>query len=508
MKDDCKRWGELSDLRAVEGELSIGEAEFIVAHVKSCASCAAERLVFEQLSGCLDQTEQEAGQAPHGDRTVPITHELRHARPAARRNWIVAFSTVAAAVAAAAAWAFSLGAGSANPTVGPPPPAMAGVPRARSFAQLLLVSGDVTMEGSQPSAGATLDEADTMVVGEGRACLAHGDVTTCVESHSRVRILEARGATRRVELGRGTLLSRQAPGTSRDEFEVKTKFGTVTGIGARFVTAYVDGGVSISSLGGRLRIVPSSGVEKVIEGRQSVRFDASSVVPEEPQNGPTESLFSEMASWEEASLTPVALTSTPSGATVRIDDASVGVTPLSMMMPRGSHDLVVELPGFAEHEGSLDVQGAERVAQEVTLVRLEPETKPATATPAGPAQLLSQAQALRKQGKYADAAWAYQALLSRYPSSSEAAASRLSLAELQLTGLGAPAPALASFRQYLRSGGALRQEARYGEIRALRALGRDAEARGLAEKFVRTYPDSGQAVSLGRWLGTSSPSAE
>jgi tetratricopeptide (TPR) repeat protein len=113
---------------------------------------------------------------------------------------------------------------------------------------------------------------------------------------------------------------------------------------------------------------------------------------------------------------------------------------------------------------------------------------------------LARAQTSRKQGQYLEAARNYQMILSRFPSSSEAAATRLSLGDLQLSQLGAPEAALNSFRQYLTAGGALRQEASYGEIRALRALGRSEEARSLARKFSASYPQSGQAVSLRRWL--------
>ena len=53
-----------------------------------------------------------------------------------------------------------------------------------------------------------------------------------------------------------------------------------------------------------------------------------------------------------------------------------------------------------------------------------------------------------------------------------------------------------SFDAYLRSGGGLVQEARYGRIRALRKLGRASEERAAIARFIADYPKSVQAASL------------
>ena len=86
--------------------------------------------------------------------------------------------------------------------------------------------------------------------------------------------------------------------------------------------------------------------------------------------------------------------------------------------------------------------------------------------------------------------------MTAHPKSAEAHAALLSLAELQLGPLGDAAGALRSYDAYLRSGGGLSQEARYGRIQALGRLGRGAEERAAIEEFVRTYPSSVQARAL------------
>jgi TolA-binding protein len=109
---------------------------------------------------------------------------------------------------------------------------------------------------------------------------------------------------------------------------------------------------------------------------------------------------------------------------------------------------------------------------------------------------------LRSSGRYPAAAKAYQNLLGTHPRSSEASAALISLAELQLSQLGQTAAALRSFDAYLAHGGSLAQEARYGRIRALRRLGRTAEARTATEAFLRAYPGSAQAKALRKRSGS------
>jgi outer membrane protein assembly factor BamD (BamD/ComL family) len=111
------------------------------------------------------------------------------------------------------------------------------------------------------------------------------------------------------------------------------------------------------------------------------------------------------------------------------------------------------------------------------------------------AQMLSAARGLRAQGRLGEAAQAYRALQSAHPRSAEARASQVSLGDLDLS-LGNPSSALRSFEAYLAGGGALAQEARYGRIRALQALGRKAQERAATEEFLRLYPDSVQARAL------------
>jgi TolA-binding protein len=130
----------------------------------------------------------------------------------------------------------------------------------------------------------------------------------------------------------------------------------------------------------------------------------------------------------------------------------------------------------------------------------EPTATPARAKRPSAAELLARAQRLRSARDYRGAVRAYQRLIRRHPASSEARLAQVSLAQLQLT-QGDPEAALAGFDAYQRRGGSLAQEAHYGKIQALRALGRTDQERAEIRRFLAHYPKALQSSALKRRLG-------
>jgi TolA-binding protein len=125
---------------------------------------------------------------------------------------------------------------------------------------------------------------------------------------------------------------------------------------------------------------------------------------------------------------------------------------------------------------------------------------PVASTPPSAAELLSRAQDARSVRNYAGAVKLYRELARTYPKSAEAHLSRISLAQLELT-QGNPQQALAGFEAYERLGGPLLQEAEYGKIQALGALGRTDEEGAEIRRFLARHPKSLQAAALKRRLG-------
>jgi TolA-binding protein len=115
---------------------------------------------------------------------------------------------------------------------------------------------------------------------------------------------------------------------------------------------------------------------------------------------------------------------------------------------------------------------------------------PAPVPQTTPASLFRDAGAARRAGDFTRARALYAELASRFPDSTEARVSRVSLGKLLLSA-GNAREAEAVFAQYLRSGASdLREEALVGRADALSALGRSAEERRARLELVRRYPES------------------
>jgi hypothetical protein len=146
-----------------------------------------------------------------------------------------------------------------------------------------------------------------------------------------------------------------------------------------------------------------------------------------------------------------------------------------------------------------ELGSSRRLVEGESLQRGIRDTKPANipkAKPtAGASTLLGRARAQRRDGDTRGAMQTYAELVRTHPRSPAAQTARMSLAQLQLD-RGATEDALRLFRAYGQRGGPLAEEAAYGEIRALRKLGRGSEAKRAADAFVRRYPESPYGAKL------------
>lgn len=122
-----------------------------------------------------------------------------------------------------------------------------------------------------------------------------------------------------------------------------------------------------------------------------------------------------------------------------------------------------------------------------------PTPKPPRAAPRvavdDPATLIKRARSLRGSGDAKRASKTYAQLIEHYPSSAEANAARVALGQLRLRS-GRAKSALRLFDRYLGNGGALAEEALWGKIQALDALGRSSALKAAVETLARRYPRS------------------
>ncbi len=178
------------------------------------------------------------------------------------------------------------------------------------------------------------------------------------------------------------------------------------------------------------------------------------------------------------------------------------------MAPSTADDAKSGGRAVARHGGGVAVDVAPKVepavADEPEPEAPEPDEPPLDATgsagtepepPLAPvartaAALLDKAQRQASKGRRAAAITTYERLVARHPGSDEAKAARVSLGRLELA-RGRARSALGHFDAYLASSaGPLVEEARYGRIRALRALGRHEQERRSIEAFLGDHPKS------------------
>jgi hypothetical protein len=122
------------------------------------------------------------------------------------------------------------------------------------------------------------------------------------------------------------------------------------------------------------------------------------------------------------------------------------------------------------------------------------------------AVLFAEANALRRRGETRQAVALYQSLRQRFPESSQAVLSAISVGDLLLAEADATG-AVAAYSDYLRDSprGALTEEALFGRARALRMLGRGDEERRTWEELLRRYPRSAYQPTASRRLRELAP---
>ncbi len=128
----------------------------------------------------------------------------------------------------------------------------------------------------------------------------------------------------------------------------------------------------------------------------------------------------------------------------------------------------------------------------------EPDTGKTVVAP--PEQLLTTAQRELAAGDRPTAMRSYRILIERFPDSVEGRTARISLGRLLLA-TGDTSAALVEFEKYLdgHDAGPLLEEARYGRIRCLQALGRTAELHTAIDDFEARYPTSLHHERLAKW---------
>lgn len=506
----CRQAREAALAGEVEGSAPPPSA---AEHLEGCEACRSWVATSEAVEALVAEA---AAEVPLLDelterRLVTAALDAAAAAPAerapARRRWPVLAAAAAVVVAGLAGLALlalrGTGGGAPSPSPAPEGPGL--------VASASLCSGSCTAAGRPVAAGETLQPGEEIEVAEGgrMGIVLGGDHRVWLHG-ARGRVESVGGGEAVLRLVDGLVVARAAgPGLT-----IRTADGEASSLG----TIYV-----VEARGGRLvRVETLEGTVAVRRGaaHQQVAAGQGLEPGEEPRPLATDRRDALLAmvgrdrqSGAGASLT---VQTTPSGARVLLDGLDQGFAPVSLLLAPGAYALEVEAEGFsgvreelAVSEGEalrrlyhLEAAPAPDAGAAVAAAEVEPrpaarEHAPLPPQERTPSAYYERANALRREGRRAEAVAVYEELRSRFPGTAAARNATYSIGELSLQSLGRPQEALRAFEEYLaQPGGAVRQEAMLGRIEALRRLGRGEAERRAIEDYLARYPDGVGSESL------------
>ncbi|MGC4064010.1 MAG: PEGA domain-containing protein [Polyangiaceae bacterium] len=498
-KSDCKRWTELSEQSESGGTLAPSDERWARRHEDTCPECAAEARFWMALENALEHPEAldvplRAEQRQKPTRTTsPVFNRLLRSPYS-----FLCTAAVAAVTFAATQWP-------------PRRPRSAPLASATFEVRLVEVHGRVRIGEGSAVAGARWTSRDRLRTGDdGRACVKLRDsILACFDSRSDATLDDAEPTHFGVRLDSGRVISKLGPQPSSRPYTVRTRALTATALGTEFVVATnSEHEVSVRLYEGRLELRTTRAGTQTIGAPSAAALDTTlSATPlTDEVRKLDETLRRLVQRRRDDSASVLEVSTRPAGAEVHLDDELFGPTPLSVLVG-GGHRLTVSKPGYSTIAEWLAPVFEPRRQRTYELAPLDEGAAPMTTAEShssvpreksgsDPKTLLARAQDLRAKGKLRESVTVLHQLIQNHPGSPEARVSLVSLGELELTEFGRAAQALQAFDSYLKVGGALTREARFGKIRALLALGQRDEAERARRAFLEAYPNSIQAEQL------------
>ena len=317
-----------------------------------------------------------------------------------------------------------------------PPVASAPAPAPTPVGSVVLTSGaGVEVDGRAVAVGQKLPKGSVVLARSGVACLAlDPSVRACVARGTLLRV-DAVGADRRLALLGGKIAAELDPQPAGTSFGITTREGSAIAVGTAFSVEVPPGDAPVVT-----RVMHGTVVVRAAGGREQL-----------------------VHAHEAASMT-------------------TAPTPLSAIDESRDRALLAPTVTAEPVDASAPAPASPRASVEAT------ETA---------ATLLAAAREKRALGDADGAAAAYRDLFARHPASVEAHTALVPWGEM-LLGRGDATTALDAFDRYVAKGGPLLEEASFGRIRALRALGRVDDARAATDTFVARFPNGPLAATLTR----------
>ncbi|GEM_PF-3644360 len=190
----------------------------------------------------------------------------------------------------------------------------------------------------------------------------------------------------------------------------------------------------------------------------------------------------------------------PENARLKIDGVLVTNAPLfDILLCEGDHNIELEKTGFKKLERRIRVDNTTTHELYLKLKRVEHEVKKSEVL--GAQDLLRRARGARIEKNWKKAQKIYLKIIKKFPQERAARIALIALGDLERGPLSRPRKALHHYRAYQKTRGPLIVEAYYGEIMALKKLGRSSEEKEKILKFLTRFPSALQRRRLKKRLG-------
>jgi hypothetical protein len=516
LKQDCKTVRSIWAAEAA-GKHPDGDEQVLVRrHVTQCESCRAEAEAVDILrsdtralaapplddltmrrwiDGALERAEGQ-------DKTGTIRRS-----PATRaRIWIPAAAAAVLVISLAVLTATRVR--EARPVEGELAEQVEPPAAADPGARVLLVAGAARIGEEEASLSSTIASGDWLEVdGGGMAVELAGGIDAMLDSGTRARISRATDGGVDLHLSRGRVVARIDPERHGAPFTISTDRGRVLVTGTVLSVRAEARSVEVAVYRGSVRIEEDTATPQSLKVGESMALGGGErVAIADDDRAFAETMLTTLDLVSAPEAATVTIDSVPAGATVTVGDLDLGSTPLTVALRPGYRRVRLHKAGRESVQELINLQPDTEMTRVFELAESAPEAnveggeadsvaraerivRPGASTPG---ELLFRAQALRRAGRWQAAVEAYDELIRRHPASAEAGSSRVSKGSILLERLRRPGAALRSFDSYLKGSrhGTLAQEAAFGRISALRALGRQEKEREAIARFLEEFPDA------------------
>ncbi len=515
------------------------EAAFVAQHLNQCDDCCMESAVVDAVNingpyGPPPFTNDDIARHRFIEDTLAKA-EVKIAKPTGPKSKKIYWAAAAAAVIMIGLTAFFLGPNALkmnSSSLASRTKAVDQPTNASEFSgRILLSSGEVRMEGRTLQLGNRVEAGNRLNIGQGKVVVSLSDsITLLLDRMTQIDVTTLGSDSVEVSLVQGQLIALVDPESKGPSFSVSTRAGKVLVTGTVFSVTGDSDQVEVQVFRGSVELVEKGLKTRHVGVGESVVFgrEGNSQLSREEQAAVFD-ILKTLDLLESSRASTLNIRSVPQGATVAVDGMVLGTTPMEASVRPGHRGLELILEGHAPVRELLDLRQKENVSRVFDLKVIPQDdgspfgtealvgvsksanqvisSRKSTARKGRPksssSDLLSLAQSFRAERNWSRATETYKKLISFYPSSIDAKTSLVSLGMIQLNHMRRPAGALKSFNAYLTSSkrGTLAQEAAFGRIKALRALGRYQEEKDALTLFLRHFPNAVQTSMVkGRLL--------